>query len=203
MRSSMTAVPPANIEWETVSSIHWNKIAHIDIANALNNLGIFYEEREDYIKGAEYQRMALEMYETIYKNDHLDLAMALNNLGTCYDSEQPQPYKKHKGLNYLIEAEAMYKRLFARNQEEYSPDKKNELIRDMAMAVYNLGAAYVDLDQLGEAQHYFKAALNYYETLNDTKEKLQIFIRLYECDKTNLSYKEGIMNMVASVLRED
>lgn len=162
--------------------------SHIYIANALNNIGLVYEDLGDRKKAIQHYKRALEMFEIIHKRDHADSTMVLNNIGTCYDVDecrkQGTPLIILIQLEYLTAAHGMYERL----------SQKDDCFKeDVALAAFNMGIAFHYLNRIEKAKDYFEKARQLYDKLGKKRDKLETLFLQYDCDKENKSHRNEII----------
>ena len=156
---------------------------HVDLASALNNVGIAYEELKQYENALAYENDSVDMYEAIYKSDHPDVALGLNNIGTCYNPTEPckDTIKLNAmlSLETIVSANEMYIRL-STDPRHLRRNYKS----DIAMTHYNVGAVYFDLEDYAEAMNYFKKARDIYkDLLNDKPREDQVLLGIQQCEK--------------------
>jgi tetratricopeptide (TPR) repeat protein len=70
-------------------------------AKILNNLGVLFENRRDYVSSETFHKRALDIQETVLGLEHIDTALTLNNLGFLF----------HKRGD-LVSAGVFYERAF-------------------------------------------------------------------------------------------
>lgn len=119
------------------------------IANANYNIGLIYEDLEDFMAARQFYKEALRLFEAIYKCDNKNIAMVLNNLGSIEE-------KSLNNINHLLESHKMYERL--------------GIMEDVAMTAYNLGIEYLEIDQHDKSKEYFEKARALYRELGDDSE---------------------------------
>jgi len=126
-------------------SIQVKKSLLIPLANALNNIGVYYEGRGENPKALEYHLKSLRIYEKIGHKE--GRAISLSNIGLIYSRQNDSP----KALSYYIKS--------LKIQEEIG-DKEG-----IAITSSNIGIIY---------HNYYKDipnALKYYNMSLDIAEK--------------------------------
>jgi len=112
-------------------------------ARLMNDLGLLYHARAQYIDAEPLLRRALAIDEDAYGPDHLNVAMHLNNLCLLL-----------KDTNRPGEAETLMRRSLAIHERTYSSDHPQ-----VATSLNNLASLLQDTNQLGKAEPLIQRAL--------------------------------------------
>jgi CHAT domain-containing protein/Tfp pilus assembly protein PilF len=116
---------------------------HPDVARALNNLAILYDDKADYAKAEPLFQRARAISEKSLGPEHPYVASILNNLAILYQ-------KKGKYAN----AEPLFKRALAIREKSLGPEHK-----DVAITLNNLANFYSDKDDHANAEPLYQRAL--------------------------------------------
>jgi CHAT domain-containing protein/tetratricopeptide (TPR) repeat protein len=116
---------------------------HPDVATALGNLALLYDDQGRYAEAVPLLERALAIREKALGPDHPDVAQALNNLAKFY-------WKQGR----YAEAEPLLKRALAIYEKALGPDHP-----DVAQALNNLAALDRDQGRYAEAEPLYKRSL--------------------------------------------
>ncbi|QGY47284.1 tetratricopeptide repeat protein [Maribellus comscasis] len=137
-------------------------------ASTLNNLGLLYNELQDYTNAKSAYMEALEISRELTKkyskNYNSYVAMTLNNMGNLYSDLQDYTNAK----NAYLEALEIKRELAKKHPESY--------ISDVATTINNLGNLYSDL------QDYTNAKSAYLEALEIRSELAKKYPESYNSD---------------------
>ena len=151
----------ARVQYQKAREIAEKSGDQAHIATLMNNIGVLYDDLNDFEAAEKAYARALELYEKLARTQpetYLpDVAMTLNNLGTFYDKR-----------NDFEAAEKAYARALeireklARTQPEtYEPD--------VAMTLNNLGTFYDKRNDFEAAEKAYARALEIREKLARTQ----------------------------------
>ena len=167
-----------------------NADANSVLTNTLNNVGLAYDDLNNYERALEYKLKALEMDEKLFSADHPDLASSLSSVGSSYDDLN----QHEKALEYKLKGLEMRQRLYGADHS------------DIATSLNNVGTSYHHLNDNQKALEYFLKALEMderlcgdfddsdlatslanvglaYEKLNDDKNALEYLRKAMEMEK--------------------
>jgi tetratricopeptide (TPR) repeat protein/CHAT domain-containing protein len=116
---------------------------HPNLAVALNNLALLYDEQGRYPEAEPLYERVLTIDEKALGPDHPDVATALNNLAWLY-------YLQGR----YAEGEALYKRSLAIREKAFGPDHP-----DVAQSLNNLARLYQTEGHYADAESRYKRAL--------------------------------------------
>ena len=128
------------------------------LSNTLNNVGLAYDDLNNYEKALEYKLKALEMDEKLFSSDHPDLASSLSSVGSSYEDLN----QHEKALEFKLKALEMRQRLYATDHS------------DIATSLNNIGTSYLKLNDYEKALEY-------------STKSLEMKQRLYDSDHADLS----------------
>ena len=120
---------------------------HKNVATALNNLALLYDDQGKYAEAEPLYRRSLAIREKTLGPDHPDVAQALNNVAALY-------YTQGK----YAEAEPLYRRSLAIREKTLGPDHP-----DVASTLNNLAALYDAQGKYAEAEPLYRRSLAIHE----------------------------------------
>jgi CHAT domain-containing protein/Tfp pilus assembly protein PilF len=146
---------------------------HLDLAKAINDLGLFYKTKGDYSKAEPLYIEALEKYKKIYPGDNSNLAISINNMAVLYFD-----------MGNLAKAEPYYDESLKMRRRIFTTDHK-----DIAESLGNNATFY---DKRGD---YEKAEQMFIESMEMKR-------RLYKSDDLNLAIGLGNLGSFLSDRRK-
>src|SRR5579875_264468 len=141
----------------------------IDVAEAMNDLGIVYSKQKEYVKAEALMRQALALFEQIFGSYHADVAVVTTNVAL-------QLLYQEK----YVEAEPLFIQALSIWQHHAVPEE----FAHIACTTNNLAKLYVMQGQLTRAEQYFRQALTLWEHVKgpehpDVARTLTNLARLY------------------------
>lgn len=155
----------------------------LEIASALNRLGLIYEAKSDFAKSTEYYFESLEIYEDL--KDQKGMADLFNNLGVIHDNfgleQQAIDYydlslKNYKALNNREGQANIYNNLsshYSNSQDLDSALYYLMIAKDIFLeinkmyaastSIYNISTLYFDKEMFDSSRYYLDSALIIYE----------------------------------------
>jgi CHAT domain-containing protein/Flp pilus assembly protein TadD len=116
---------------------------HTEVAQAINNLAIVYQQRGDYAKAESLFQRAMTIREKVLGPEHPDTAQSLNNLASFY-----------RRSGYLAKAESLYQRSLTIREKVLGPEHP-----EVAHALNSLASLYLIKGDYAEAEPLYQRAL--------------------------------------------
>jgi len=124
----------------------------LNIASALNNLGILYSDKNKYKKAEQFYEEALDIIRQLAQVNPQtflrDIGLTLNNLGLLYWNKN----EYEKAEQACEEALTIYRQLAQVNSQTFLPD--------LASTLSNLGILYSDKNKYKKAGQFYEEALD-------------------------------------------
>jgi CHAT domain-containing protein/Tfp pilus assembly protein PilF len=160
-----------------------------DYANLINNLAIYYTNKEMYIEAEPLLLKVSTIRKSVYGDNHLSYATSLNNLAFLYQKQRRYNDAENKFLNAL----KIYKDKIGERNAQYATFLDNLACLYFEQAKYSvakpifLGVLAIRKEIIGEKNKDYSATLNKLATINQFEgnyaEAELLFVKLVDINK--------------------